>query len=210
MWPIADLRLRTPGVALRPVREPDLDLLGELLPDDVGLDPQIATPFGLPLRAERAVMLRQEYLRDLAMFSPSDWTLQFVVETADGVVGVQTLEGRRSEADLTIETASWLVTEQRGRGIGTAMRHAVLGFGFDSLGAVAAVSEAWATNLGSRGVSRTLGYSETGTAHAVRGDGEGDMVSMRLSAAAWRSRRRPAVEVAGWGDACRPFFNPPR
>jgi RimJ/RimL family protein N-acetyltransferase len=210
MWPIAQLRLRTRGVALRPVAEADLDQLGALLPDDVGLDPLIPQPFGLPLPEARAVALRQEYLRDLAMWSPADWTLPFLVETPGGVVGVQTLEGRRADGELTIETASWLVTEQRGRGIGTAMRHAVLGFGFDSLGAGTAVSEAWATNLGSRGVSRTLGYSETGTAHAVRGDGEGDMVSMRLTAGGWRSRQRVPVEVDGWGDACLPFFNPPR
>jgi RimJ/RimL family protein N-acetyltransferase len=206
MWPIAQLRLRTPGVALRPVGEADLDELGQLLPDDVGLDPQIPQPFGLPTREARAVALRQEYLRDLAMWTPMDWTLPFLVEAPDGVVGVQTLEGRRGDGDLTIETASWLITEQRGRGIGTAMRHAVLGFGFDSLGAVAAVSEAWATNLGSRGVSNTLGFCETGPAHAVRGDGEGDMVSRRLTAAGWRSRQRVPVEVEGWGAACRPFF----
>jgi RimJ/RimL family protein N-acetyltransferase len=210
MWPIAQLRLRTRGVALRPVAEADLDQLGALLPDDVGLDPLIPQPFGLPLPEARAVALRQEYLRDLAMWSPADWTLPFLVETPGGVVGVQTLEGRRADGELTIETASWLVTEQRGRGIGTAMRHAVLGFGFDSLGAGTAVSEAWATNLGSRGVSRTLGYSDTGTAHAVRGDDEGDMVSMRLTAGGWRSRQRVPVEVDGWGDACLPFFNPPR
>jgi RimJ/RimL family protein N-acetyltransferase len=206
MWPIAQLRLRTPGVALRPVGEADLDPLGELLPADVGLDPLIPQPFGLPTPEARAVALRQEYLRDLATWTPIDWTLPLLVETPDGLAGVQTLEGRRTDGELTIETASWLVTEQRGRGIGTAMRHAVLGFGFDTLRAVTAVSEAWATNLGSRGVSRTLCYSETGTAHAVRGDGEGDMVSMRLSAADWRARRRPAVEVEGWGAACRPFF----
>jgi RimJ/RimL family protein N-acetyltransferase len=210
MWPVAGLRVRTRGVALRPVGEADLDELGLLLPDDVGLDPRIPQPFGLPLREARAVALRQEYLRDLAVWTPADWTLPCLVETPDGVVGVQTLEGRCADGELTIETASWLVAEQRGRGIGTAMRHAVLGFGFDSLGAVAAVSEAWATNLGSRGVSNTLGYEETGTAHAVRGDGEGDMVSMCLTAAAWRSRPRVPVEVEGWAAACRPFFTPPR
>jgi RimJ/RimL family protein N-acetyltransferase len=210
MWPVAGLRLRTRGVTLRPVGEADLDELGLLLPDDVGLDPRIPQPFGLPPLEARAVALRQEYLRDLALWTPVDWTLPFLVETPDGVVGVQTLEGRHAEGDLTIETASWLAVERRGRGIGTAMRHAVIGFGFDTLDAVAAVSEAWATNLGSRGVSLTLDYEEMGTAHAVRGDGEGDMVSMRLTAAAWRARQRVPVEVAGWTDACWPFFTPPR
>jgi RimJ/RimL family protein N-acetyltransferase len=205
VWPIAQLRLRTRGVALRPVGEADLDQLGALLPDDVGLDPRIPQPFGLPLPEARAVALRQEYLRDLAMWTPADWVLPFLVETADGVVGVQALEGRRTEGELRIETASWLAVEQRGRGIGTAMRHAVLGFGFDALGAAAAVTEAWATNLASRGVSNTLGYAETGTAHAVRGDGEGDMVSMRLTVADWRSRQRVPVEVDGY-PPCRPFF----
>jgi RimJ/RimL family protein N-acetyltransferase len=206
MWPIAGLRLRTRGVALRPVVEADLDDLGLLLPDDVGLDPLIPQPFGLPLREARAIALRQEYLRNLAMWTPLDWTLPFLVETPEGAVGVQALEGRRTDGELTIETASWLAVEQRGRGIGTAMRHAVLGFGFDSLGAVAAVTEAWATNLASRGVSNTLGYEETGTAYAVRGDGEGDMVSMRLTAASWRSRQRVPVAVDGWTEQCRPFF----
>jgi hypothetical protein len=123
MWPIAQLRLRTPGVALRPVGEADLDPLGELLPADVGLDPLIPQPFGLPTPEARAVALRQEYLRDLATWTPIDWTLPLLVETPDGLAGVQTLEGRRTDGELTIETASWLVTEQRGRGIGTAMRH---------------------------------------------------------------------------------------
>jgi RimJ/RimL family protein N-acetyltransferase len=205
MWPIAALRLRTRGVALRPVGEADLDDLGMLLPDDVGLDPRIPQPFGLPPAEARAVALRQEYLRDLAVWTPADWVLPFLVETPDGVVGVQALEGRRTEGELTIETASWLAVEQRGQGIGTAMRHAVLGFGFDSLGAVAAITEAWATNLASRGVSNTLGYCETGTGHAVRGDGEGDMVSMRLTAGDWRSRQRVPVEVDGY-PPCRPFF----
>jgi RimJ/RimL family protein N-acetyltransferase len=209
MWPVAALRVRTRGVALRPVGEADLDELGLMLPDDVGLDPLIPQPFGLPPPEARAVALRQEYLRDLAMWTPVDWTLPFLVETPDGVVGVQTLEGQHADGELTIETASWLTVEQRGRGIGTAMRHAVLGFGFDALGAVAAVTEAWATNLGSRGVSRALDYEETGTAHAVRGDGEGDMVSMRLSAAGWRARQRVPVEVDGY-EPCRPFFTPPR
>jgi RimJ/RimL family protein N-acetyltransferase len=205
MWPIAALRLRTRGVALRPVGEADLDDLGLLLPDDVGLDPGIPQPFGLPPPEARAIALRQQYLRDLAMWTPAEWTLPFLVQTPDGVVGVQTLEGRRTDGELTMETASWLAVEQRGRGIGTAMRHAVLGFGFDSLGAIAAVTEAWATNLASRGVSNTLGYEETGTAHAVRGDGAGDMVSMRLTAASWRSRQRVPVQVDGY-PPCRPFF----
>jgi RimJ/RimL family protein N-acetyltransferase len=206
VWPVARLRVRTRGVALRPVTEADLDRLGALLPDDVGLDPRIPQPFGLPLPEARAVALRQQYLRDLAEWTPAEWTLPFLVETpGDGVVGVQALEGRRNDDGLTIETASWLAVEQRGRGIGTAMRHAVVGFGFEALGAVAAVTEAWATNLGSRGVSNTLGYTETATAHAVRGDGEGEMVSMQLTAADWRSRQRVPVEVDGF-PPCQPFF----
>jgi RimJ/RimL family protein N-acetyltransferase len=206
VWPVAQLRVRTRGVALRPVTEADLDQLGALLPDDVGLDPRIPQPFGLPVPEARAVALRQQYLRDLAVWTPVEWTLPFLVETPDdGVVGVQALEGRRDDQGLTIETASWLAVEQRGRGIGTAMRHAVVGFGFEALGAVAAVTEAWATNLGSRGVSNTLGYTETATAHAVRGDGEGEMVSMQLTAADWRSRQRVPVEVDGF-PPCRTFF----
>jgi RimJ/RimL family protein N-acetyltransferase len=206
MWPVAQLRVRTRGVALRPVTEADLDRLGALLPDDVGLDPRVPQPFGLPQAEARAVALRQQYLRDLAVWAPAQWSLPFLVETPDdGVVGVQALEGRRDDGGLTIETASWLAIEARGHGIGTAMRHAVLGFGFSSLGAAAAVTEAWATNLGSRGVSNTLGYTETGTAHAVRGDGEGEMVSMRLTAADWSSRPRVPVEVDGF-PPCRSFF----
>jgi RimJ/RimL family protein N-acetyltransferase len=209
MWPVAGLRLRTGDVSLRPVVEPDLDLLGALLPADLALDPRIATPFGLPLREERAVVTRQEYWRNLGAWTPDAWVLPFLVETGAEVVGVQTLEGTCSDGELTIETASWLVADRRGRGIGTTMRHAVLGFGFDVLGAVAAVSEAWAINHGSLGVSRALGYEEVRTQVETRGDGTGLMTSVRLSAAGWAGRPRPAVAVDGWEPA-RPFFTPAR
>jgi hypothetical protein len=34
-WPLFDLRLATPGLALRPMTEADLAVLADLLPDDV-------------------------------------------------------------------------------------------------------------------------------------------------------------------------------
>lgn len=217
-WPVTGLRLRSGDLTLRPVVEADLDTLGADLPSDVELDPSIALPFGLEPPQARAVAIRQQYWRRLGSWTPAGWILEFVVLRGTDVLGTQTLEARDFAVLRTVETASWLVTDARGQGIGKAMRTAVLALAFNRLGAQLAETEAWADNAASLGVSRALGYQPNGTTRHVRTGGpgnpdpsatvSGDMPKLRLDANGWRARARPAVEISGL-DACRAWFGAP-
>jgi RimJ/RimL family protein N-acetyltransferase len=207
-WPLTTLRLTSGELTLRPVTEGDLDLLAELLPDDVELDPDAPRPFGLTGRDERAVVLRQEYWRHRGAWTPSAWRLPMLVFRGDLPVGMQELEGVADfQADRTVDSSSWLIESARGRGIGKAMRGAVLTLAFEGLGAAAAVSEAWHDNAASLGVSRSLGYVDTGERSHPRGAGTDRMVGLQLDREAWLARSRPEVVIDGL-EACRYLFGP--
>lgn len=75
-------------------------------------------------------------------------------------VGVQSLEADDFLALRTVGSGSWLVRSVRGRGIGVAMRTAVLGLALDHLGALAAITSARRDNRASLGVSEHLGYRD--------------------------------------------------
>lgn len=160
-WPVHGLRLATPDLILRPMREEDLGVLCDLLPDDVEQDPSATRYAGLGERANRHAVVVQSYGRHLGLWSPDDWTLSFVVRRGGAVIGVQTLEGPDYRAERIVDSASWLVVAARGSGLGQQMRAAVLELAFRHLGAVAAISSAVLGNRGSLGVSRALGYAET-------------------------------------------------
>jgi RimJ/RimL family protein N-acetyltransferase len=205
-WPLDALRLTVDNLTLRPVCESDLDLLGVLLPDDVELDPDAPRPFGLAGREERAVVLRQEYLRHLGTWTPAAWRLPMIVFRGGVTVGVQELEGKDDFVrDRVVDTSSWLIQSARGKGIGKAMRTAVLALAFDGLAAAAAVSEAWHDNAASLGVSRSLGYTDAGERQHPRGEGTDRMIGLRLDRTAWQATPRPRVRIDGL-DAGRHLF----
>ncbi len=193
-WPLFDLRLQLGDVLLRPVAEIDLPLLAAILPDDVELDPALPT--------DRSVAIYQGYWRAQSLWSAEDWALSFLVQRRDQVVGVQVLEGKDFRLLRTVDSASWLIPSARGRGIGKAMRAAVLDFAFNSLGAQAAVTAAWQDNKASLGVSRSLGYLPNGEHWHRRGDRADLMVHLRMTRSDWSG-----VEVAVEGfEACRELF----
>ena len=207
-WPLPGLRLHTGEVTLRPVIEADLHLLGALLPDDVELNPDAPRPFGLTGRAERAVVLRQEYWRHLGAWTPSAWRLPLLVLLSGEPVGFQELEGKDDFlVRRTVDTSSWLVATARGHGIGKAMRTAVLALAFEGLNADSAVTEAWHDNAASLGVSRSLGYVDAGTHDHPRAGGTDQMVGLHLDRTAWQAHPRPPVRIEGL-DACRHLFGP--
>ena len=85
------------------------------------------------------------------------------------------------------------------------MRSAVLAFAFDALGARAATSSAFLDNTASNAVSRSLGYAEDGRGALAPGGVSRETQRFRMTADAWRSRPRAAVEIEGL-DACRDMF----
>jgi len=122
------------------------------------------------------------------------------------VVGVQSLEGEHFLELRTVDSTSWLVHDVRGRGVGIAMRSAVLGLAFDHLGAMAAVTSARTDNAASLGVSRHLGYRDNGVSLSASGAGPVQLVHMRLTADDWQATSgRWQVTVRGLA-ACLPWF----
>jgi len=193
-WPLFGLRLRHGDVLLRPVTEADLPMLVAILPEDVDLDPA--------LPADRARAVYQGYWRAQGSWSAQDWAVSFLVQHGQDAVGVQVLEGSDFGLLRTVDSASWLVPSARGRGIGTAMRAAVLDFAFGSLAAQAAVSAAWHDNQASLAVSRALGYIADGERWHRRGDRADVMVHLRLPRSSWV----PVGAAVEGFEECRAMF----
>lgn len=204
-WPLNGLSLHAGAITMRPLVETDLDILGSLIPEDLEMNPHTPTPFGLEPRQTRAVALRQEYWKALGEWTPEAWELTFGVWLEDELAGTQTLEGKDFAVLRTVETASWLRADRRGRGLGKLARTAVLALAFDGLGARVALTEAWSDNDASLGVSRSLGYRPNGSVLHRRGDRADEMPRMRLDLADWRGRERPAVRIEGLAP-CLPWF----
>jgi RimJ/RimL family protein N-acetyltransferase len=208
-WPLFDLRLATPGLALRAMTEADLAVIADLLPDDVEQDPAAQAYDVGDARTGRGIVSHQSYWRAYGTWRPSAWRLNFVVRADDEIVGVQELEGNDFPALRTVDTSSFLVPAARGRGYGKQMRGAVLALAFGPLQAQAAITSAWHDNHASLGVSRALGYRPNGESLHARGNGADVMKHMRLLRTDWlASGVGEQVLISGF-DGCWPLFGLP-
>jgi len=205
-WPLFGLRLRCNDVLLRLVRERDLPRLAAIQPPDYEHDPRAERLPEQDLDEHRRRLIYQGYWRSLGTWSPSSWCLDFAVEYEGALVGVQSLEADDFPDVHTVDSGSWLVSSVRGRGVGIAMRTAVLGLAFEHLGALAAVTSARADNATSLGVSRHLGYGDNGVSLNPSHHGLVELKHMRLTTTDWRaSRRAGQVSVSGF-RGCLPWF----
>ena len=205
-WPIFDIRLAVGDVTLRPVTEADLVPLARLRPDDVESDPRLPAYAGVDADVAAGIGLHQSYWSSLGNWRPDSWRLEFAVCAGGALAGMQEMEAAQFAVRRTVETASWLHGDFRGRGVGKAMRLAVLALAFDGLGAEVAETEAWADNVASLGVSRALGYVDNGASRQVRGDRADDMPRLRLTRTVWKLRNTShGVRVEGLA-ACRHLF----
>ncbi len=207
-WPLVHLRLTGPDVALRPMTEADLVIVADLMPDDLELNPAATAYPGLDTATWRRVVVHQEYWQGWGRWSIPSWVLTFVVEAEGRIVGTQSLKGEDFPALRTVDSASWLVPEARGRGVGKAMRAAVLALAFGPLEAQCAITSAWDDNHASLGVSRAIGYQPNGQYLHRRDDGVGvgSMVHLRLAREDWLvSGRGDGIQIEGF-EACRPYF----
>ena len=205
-WPLFGLRLRCGSTILRLVRERDLPQLAAVQPLDFEHDPRVEALPGQDVDEHRRRLVYQGYWHSLGTWSPSSWCLDFAVEHGGSVVGVQSLEGEHFLELRTVDSTSWLVHDVRGRGVGIAMRSAVLGLAFDHLGATAAVTSARIDNAASLGVSRHLGYRDNGVSLSASGAGPVQLVHMRLTADDWRATARGRQVTVRGLDACLPWF----
>ncbi|MCD0444720.1 GNAT family N-acetyltransferase [Glycomyces sp. A-F 0318] len=197
--PVYRLRLRTERLELR---MPDFDDLVALADQAAaGVHDPAFMPFVVPwteaepMERGRATVLWQ--MRAIAVSTPEEWTLPFVVVRDGEVIGMQEVAGKEFKASREGTTGSWLGLAHHGRGLGTEMRAAVLDFLFNGLGADYALSASFDGNGPSQGVSRKLGYREDGIVHHVlRGERRVDR-RWRLSREDWEANRKHEVAIEG-------------
>jgi RimJ/RimL family protein N-acetyltransferase len=172
-------------------------------------DPDVQ-PFGPAAWTEvspgqRALSTLQFHWSEWAGWKPADWSLNLVARLDGVVVGTQGLAGKDFAVLREVSTGSWVGQAYQGRGIGTAMRAAVLSLAFDGLGALSATSGAYADNAASYAVSRKLGYADDGIErHVVRGR-PAVLRRLRLDRASWLQAARIPVQLHGL-EPCLPLF----
>lgn len=205
-WPLFDLRLSVGEVELRPMTEADQLPLAALLPDDVELDPAATRYPGLDKAATRRVISFQHYWSSYGSWRPEHWKLPFCVRLGGELVGAQELEAEDFPLLRTVDSASHLVPQFRGRGIGQQMRRAVLALAFGPLRAQAAISSAWHDNYASLAVSRALGYRPNGESLHPRDGGVDTLQHLRLRRSDWLAGDGGAGVLIEGVEACWPYF----
>lgn len=174
VWPLFGLRICSPRLELRLVR--DEDLPGVIDAALAGIHDPAVMPFSVPWTdAPREVLIREtakHQWRSRTSVEPDNWTLNFVVRHDDVPIGIQDMASRHFSVTRSVATGSWLSRSYQGRGLGKEMRAAVLLFAFDHLGAEVAESDAAVWNQASLGVSRSLGYRNSGVKRVVARPGE--------------------------------------
>lgn len=208
-WPLFDLRLTTPDLELRPLREADLDLVASRLPDDHEQDPRATRYPGYDLDRNRGIIDHQSYWRAWGDWRPDDWRLPFLVSHQGQYIGVQELEGTDFVRLRTVDSSSFLITEARGAGFGKQMRRAVLALAFGPLEAEAAITSTWHDNPASLGVSRSVGYRLNGESRNQREDTVDTFVHLRMLRADWLATGAAADVTITGIDGCLPLFGLP-
>ncbi len=204
-WPLADLRLTTPEVELRPLCEADLPELVAILPDDLEQDPE-AVRYDVDRHTQRDITMVQGYWGSRGGWRPDAWNLMFAVRFGGRLIGAQSLEAQDFAALRVVDSWSFLATDSRGRGLGKQMRRAVLALAFGPLAAESAVTSAWHDNHASLGVSRSLGYRDNGVSVQQRGDTRGTIAHLRMIRADWcRTELADDIEIERF-EPCQPFF----
>ena len=170
VWPLFRLRLVTPRLVLRPLRDQDIPAYIEAAASGVHDAPTGRTPFLAPWdESPDLVANTPRWIWETRLRSrPEAWTVAFGVWSHDG--GFLGSQDVRAEAfgDLrTVGSGSWLRRSAHGQGLGTEMRAAVLFWAFDWLGAEYALTSAFDWNAPSLGVSRRLGYGPNGESRLV-------------------------------------------
>jgi RimJ/RimL family protein N-acetyltransferase len=210
LWPLFGLRVTTPRLLLRPVTDHDLEELVALIAR--GIHPPDVMPFTIPWTdAEPPELQRQAmqyHWRQRGGWQPDDWTLDLGVWEDGVLVGQQGIMAAQFRTLREVMSGSWVGMGFQGRGIGKEMRAAVLHLAFDTLGALRARTEAFADNVASLAVTRSLGYSADGVDYQVRRDQPARFLRFVLQRETWASRRRDDITVEGF-EPCRAMFGLP-
>ena len=199
IWPLFELEVRTPTLRLRYIDDDLAAQLAELAA--AGIHDPVTSPFSFPWtdvpppQLQRNTM--QYYWRCRADTRPDSWIIDLAVEVDGTVVGVAGIGADHFAQLRQVVTGSWLGREFQGRGIGKEMRAAVLTLGFDGFDADLALTDAWHDNAASIGVTKSLGYVETGRKRALRRDLPDQIVNFEMSRAHFATIRRADITLHG-------------
>ena len=174
-----------------------------------GIHSEGEMPFGVAWSAIPSPAFERGFLQHhwgtWASWAPENWQLNLVVELDGQPIGSQSIQAVGFAVFGTVHTGSWLGRAYQGRGLGTEMRAAVLGFAFDGLCAQVAESSAFVDNAASNRVSRKLGYEDNGRGRLAPEGVARETQLFRMTAEGWRSRPRPPVRIEGL-EVCRDLF----
>lgn len=197
--PVFALEVRTLRLTLRFPTDEDLVDLAELA--TLGVHAPDVMPFETPWTQVPTPFQQRNTLQ---WFWQQRATLQgnspFVTmaTVVDGVVvGTQGLVTSNWKGTRTFETGSWIGIGHQGRGIGKEMRVAALHLGFDGFGADRMVTEAFADNPSSVGVTESLGYRPNGDVFVPRGGEPTRSLRYVMDRDDFAPLRRDDVEIEG-------------
>ncbi len=210
LWPLFNLRVRTPELELRVPTDADL---AELLSVAArGVHPPEFMPFLVPWtdlpspQMERSAL--QYHWKCRGEFSSLAWNLCFVVVVDGKTVGSQSLHADNFPTLRSAMTGSWLGMEYQGQGIGKHMRAAVVRFAFDYLGAEVITSGAHVDNPSSQKVSLATGYEPNGTYRTVRRGQSVEHIRYQLTRERWEATRSDEPLIVEGFEPCRSMFGP--
>jgi RimJ/RimL family protein N-acetyltransferase len=197
-WPPARLRIATPRLELRLPGEDELARLAAVAAAGVHMPGE--QPFGIPWGAQppalRARSVLQWHWATRGTWMPQRWTLDFAVFLDGEPVGVQGLSAAGFPVRREVATGSWLGLPHQRQGLGKEMRAAVLVLAFTHLGALSAVTGAFADNTAAIKVSKALGYHDDG--HQVTNRDGARVLAHRFRLTAHTDMRHwPPVTISG-------------
>lgn len=197
---VADLELRLPG----PEQLEELGLLAQTLIDTPG-QPLTDAPWArkTPVEASRDIL--QWHWKNWGELAPDLWKLCFVIIRDGVVVGTQEIGAKDFRIVREVDSGSWIGRQYQGQGIGKLARTAVLALAFDGLDALGAHTGAAAVNYASIGVSRSLGYTDSGFEVRVNRGERSEGTELRMTREQWLGRERPVVEIEGL-EPCLPLL----
>lgn len=189
LWPLFGLTVTTPRLTLRYV---DDDLGAALARLAVsGIHDPATMPFAEPWTdAEPSELERNTlryYWRNRAETSREHWDLNMAVCHGQDVVGMCSVSSDGFPATRTASTGSWLGRDYQGHGLGREVRRAALTLIFAGLDADHATTSAWHDNAASLGVTRSLGYTETGSRVLPRRDQPDTMLDFSMTRQQWQT-----------------------
>ncbi|TLH80745.1 N-acetyltransferase [Mycolicibacterium cosmeticum] len=199
IWPLAELEVSTPNLALRYITDELATELAMLAAR--GIHDPATMPFTEPWtdvespRLERNTV--QYFWRCRAEVTPEHWDIPLAVMADGRPVGVCTVHAEDFPQHRSVTTGSWLGRAHQGRGLGKEMRQAALHLIFAGLGAQQAVTRAWHDNAASLAVTRSLPYVRTGDAVELRRDRQDLMLSFTMTRDAWNTIRRSDIRLTG-------------